>query len=134
MTNVTTHSFKTVYVYAWKRLWIAYGLATLFTLAIAALGILAIILNRASYDDTFSTILRASRNAELSVEILPGAMSAESPLPSYLKKATFTMPPPELAKQEHSGLLPVSGGESRARANQGPAVVSNELRKSSLTW
>ena len=54
-------------------------------------GFFIILVNDASYDNSFSTVLRVSRAAELSVEVQDVDLSGKSPLPPYLAKATVTI-------------------------------------------
>ncbi|KAI9694792.1 MAG: hypothetical protein M1822_000408 [Bathelium mastoideum] len=97
--TVTQSTTQQVYAYAAGKLWAAYGTATLFTLASVIVGILAMFRNGASYDDAFSTILRAARGAELSVEMEHSDMEGRSPLPTYLANATVVLP---VGKSEES--------------------------------
>lgn len=88
---VTQFTAQTIYSYAPKKLWAAYGAATLFTFGSVIIGFLIILMNDASYDNSFSTVLRVSRAAELSVEVQDVDLSGKSPLPPYLAKATVTI-------------------------------------------
>lgn len=70
------------------KLWLAYGIAALFTLASVITGMVVILSSGVSYENVFSTVLRTARATELSVEIKSEDLNGASPLPGYLKKAT----------------------------------------------
>jgi hypothetical protein len=53
------------------------------------MGLYALALNAESYSNSFSTILRVSRTADLSVEVRNEDHSGRDPLPDYLKYATL---------------------------------------------
>lgn len=88
---VTQYTAQTVYMYAERKLWAAYGTAILVTLTSVILGIISILTSGASYSNDFSTIFLNSRNAELSVEVDDIDKSGKDPLPKYLQKATVAM-------------------------------------------
>ncbi|TIA32899.1 hypothetical protein D6C78_07919 [Aureobasidium pullulans] len=67
--NVTFTSFQNVYIYDSRTLWIAYGLAIAFTSIALFIGTTAMILNSASYNNNFSTVLRVSRSSRMSTEV-----------------------------------------------------------------
>ena len=96
---VTEFTTQNVYVYAAKKLWIAYGLAALLTTGSVIIGILTIFANGASYSNEFSTVLRIARAAELSIEIQESDLGGENPLPSYLAKATVMIS----GRKDHQG-------------------------------
>lgn len=102
-SKVTMQFMVNVYVYDRIKLWLAYSCAAAFTLMAAILGLLAIYAHGASYDANFSTVLRASRHAELSAEVQAADEDGRSPLPRHLAKATFTMTPRE--KFQHVGII-----------------------------
>ncbi|KAI9699475.1 MAG: hypothetical protein M1836_003086 [Candelina mexicana] len=89
-TMVTQFTSQTVYVYAADKLWAAYGVAAIFTLCSVTVGILTILADGASYSNTFSTVLRVSRAAELSTEVKESDLDGRDPVPSYLAKATVS--------------------------------------------
>lgn len=88
LTQVLSYDYHNVYIYASRKLWLAYGIAIAFATAIVALGSFAIVRNRASYSSDFSTILRTSRNADLDHEVEESDRTGHDPLPSYLQKTT----------------------------------------------
>lgn len=73
-----------------SKLWLAYGLEIFFTILAVGIGVSNILINGASYQNSFSSILRSSQDASLSVKIKEQDMNGKSPLPSYLAKATVT--------------------------------------------
>jgi hypothetical protein len=90
--NVTTTSFHNIYVYSWYNLWLVYGIAILFTAVAVAQGLLAIFSGGASYSNNFSTVMRSSWNAKLSVDVSEVGDDCQDPLPDYLAKATVSLP------------------------------------------
>ncbi|KAK8070585.1 hypothetical protein PG997_010788 [Apiospora hydei] len=82
-------NFTTVYVYAPDKLWAAYGAAAAASLAGVILGLIATAASRGSYTGSLSTILRITRNAELSVKIEEEDLDGKGALPGYLAKATM---------------------------------------------
>jgi hypothetical protein len=67
-------------------------LAALSTFGAVVVGCLAIISTGAAYDNNFSTILRATRKAELGIDVPDQDLHGTAPLPKYLTKATVTFP------------------------------------------
>ncbi|KAF2658592.1 hypothetical protein K491DRAFT_755910 [Lophiostoma macrostomum CBS 122681] len=89
--TVTTFTAQTVYVYAAGTLWAAYGAAAFCTLICVLIGMYTIIASGATYNNSFSTILRVARAAELSTEVKREDLDGKSPLPEYLAKATVSI-------------------------------------------
>lgn len=90
LTNVTLPMYQTVYLYAPFKLWVAYGLATLFAAIAVLIGLLAIFSNGITYSNHFSTILRTARYAQMKTTILPEDADGKDPLPIYLARASVT--------------------------------------------
>lgn len=90
VTNVTQTSYHNIYVYAAPTLWLAYGLGIAVTSVGVIVGGMAMLSTKASYSTDFSTILRATRHAELSVEVHSLDVGGQDPLPRYLAKAILT--------------------------------------------
>ncbi|KAK5722309.1 hypothetical protein LTR15_005538 [Elasticomyces elasticus] len=89
--NVTTKSIVNFYVYDQFTLWVAYGSAIFFaTLAVIA-GLVFLIISGASYDTTFSTIVRVAKAAELTVELKDDEGAGYQPLPDRLAKARLAV-------------------------------------------
>jgi hypothetical protein len=87
LVNVTLWRYHNIYKYDQQLLWITYGLSIAGTLLAVAGGLLALILNQASYSDNFSTMLRISQVAQLNVDVMNNDGLGHDPLPKYLKVA-----------------------------------------------
>ncbi|KAK0919569.1 hypothetical protein LTR91_002466 [Friedmanniomyces endolithicus] len=87
-TKVTLATRENIYIYAAYKLWLAYGLAIAATALIAVCGLAAMLANGASFSNSFSTILRLSRGAQLDRKVQDADLSGRAPLPGYLEKAT----------------------------------------------
>ena len=70
----------------WK-LWLAYGVAIFFTVIAVCIGLAAMLVNGSSYSNSFSTIVRAARGAEITVTIQEDDLDGKDVLPQYLKEA-----------------------------------------------
>ncbi|KAI1420466.1 hypothetical protein F5Y12DRAFT_719531 [Xylaria sp. FL1777] len=88
--NVTITTIVPVYSYVPANLWIAYGSAILAASLALIAGIVALISNGASYNNDFSSILRAAHGAALSISIKPQDAHGAAPLPKYLESATVS--------------------------------------------
>lgn len=85
--KVTYHRYHNIYVYSPRKLWLPYGIALgVSTLAVLA-GLVTMFLNRASYSNSFSTVLRAAHGAQLSAELMDEDSRGQDPLPKYLAEA-----------------------------------------------
>lgn len=62
---MTTNDPINVYVYDPKNLYLSYGIALFLALLAIILGALAYVSNGVSHDNSFSSIVRATRNPEL---------------------------------------------------------------------
>lgn len=80
-----------IYVYAKRTLWLAYGLAIAFTILAVAAGIVALVMNGASFRNSFSTIVRVSRVAMLSEEVTESDGDGTEPLPKHLAESRLLM-------------------------------------------
>ncbi|KAK5693913.1 hypothetical protein LTR97_009530 [Elasticomyces elasticus] len=117
-TNVTVDGIATFYVYDRVTLGIAYGLAILFsTLAVAA-GMVFLLLSGASYDTTFSTIVRVAKAADLSVELKDDEGTGSQPLPKRLAKARLVI---NASLSQQVEML------DRGKGKQQPVVETNSL-------
>ncbi|KAK4899005.1 hypothetical protein LTR27_003737 [Elasticomyces elasticus] len=87
-TNVRFVTYQNTYFYSPLKLWLAYGLAIAFAAISMFFGLACIHFNQASYSNSYSTLLRTSRGAELSVEISEKDAEGASPLPSSIAGAT----------------------------------------------
>lgn len=75
----------------------AYGVATLLAGLAVLVGLVAILLNGASYSNSFSTVFRVARGAEVNTRIKDDDMDGKDPLPEYLSKSEV-----RLGKTVHS--------------------------------
>jgi hypothetical protein len=89
--TVTVNKMGNIYTYSSEKLWLAYGLAIAITVLNVCLGLLAMFRTGASFTLNFSTIVRAAKNADVSVETDELTLSGRDPLPEGWKKAVFTM-------------------------------------------
>ncbi|KAK0253541.1 hypothetical protein LTS09_011400 [Friedmanniomyces endolithicus] len=87
-TNVTFVTFQNTYFYSPLKLWLAYGLAIAFAAVAVLVGLAYMYIDEASYSNSFSTIMRTSRGAELSIDIAHEDASGANPLPSEMAGAT----------------------------------------------
>lgn len=88
---ITSETYHNVYVYASRRLWIAYSIAATSAIAAVIIGMYTIVVTGASYSDDFSTILRVSRHAHLDNEVAVADGNGRDPLPEYLANTTITV-------------------------------------------
>ncbi|KAF2716003.1 hypothetical protein K431DRAFT_350651 [Polychaeton citri CBS 116435] len=92
LTNVTFTTYHNVYDYAAQKLWLAYGLAIGATAIGIIIGTVALVQNGLAYSNNFSTVLRATKCADISVPINNADLDGRDPLPGYLSKAKIEMP------------------------------------------
>jgi len=91
-TNVTITTEHNVYEYSSAKLLLAYGLAILLTIIEVVLGLYTMVVKHASFSNKFSSILRASRHAELDSVIDLTDQLGSDPLPRTLANATVQLP------------------------------------------
>jgi hypothetical protein len=91
LTNVSVATYENIYNYDQAILWIAYGLSIFFSLLGVIAGVIALLLNGASYSDNFSTALRLGQTMDLGVKIQSQDGSGQDPLPGYLRKARLNI-------------------------------------------
>lgn len=94
LTDVAFTKPQNILVYSAPTLWLAYGLALFISLLCVVLGLFAVLRSRSSFTTQFSTILRASRGAELSVEIQDRDFGGQDPLPKYMEAMNVDFPDP----------------------------------------
>ena len=87
---VTVTTYPITYTYAAWELLLAYGLAFLFTLLCAAIGSYAFLRNDASYQNAFSSFIRATSGHEVHAMLGPDSNGAD-PLPADLARAKISM-------------------------------------------
>ncbi|GIZ43183.1 hypothetical protein CKM354_000642100 [Cercospora kikuchii] len=91
--TVTINSMGNIYSYSAEKLWLAYGLAIGVTIINVGFGLLAIFRTGASFTLNFSTIVRAAKNAGISIETDEQEHPGKDPLPEQWKRATFEIRP-----------------------------------------
>jgi hypothetical protein len=83
--NVTFPLSVSTYIYAREKLWLTYGIAIPLSVASTIFGTAVMFVGRKSFGN-FSTILRATRHAELDNEVTASDTTGSAPLPRYLAK------------------------------------------------
>ena len=93
LANVTTTVSHNIYVYSSNKLWLAYGIATAPTAVAVTQGLFVMYSSGASYTSNFSTVMRSTWSAELSVDPLQaGDDCRDHPLPRNLARVTVKLP------------------------------------------
>lgn len=80
-------TYHNVYSYSSRTLWIAYGIAIMFTTLAVGMVLTALVRNAASYDSSFSTVVRIARGGELSEYMDEYDGHGQQPLPQHLRSA-----------------------------------------------
>jgi hypothetical protein len=83
-------NWKVTYVYTESGLLIAYGISLICTIICAMVGLYAFFVNDASYQNIFSTFLRATNDLEIRSNISSGDTGSD-PLPKDLAKTAVTL-------------------------------------------
>jgi hypothetical protein len=104
-TSITLHYPQNVYLYSQKYLLLAYGIAILFTLLSIIIGFFSLFANGASFSNSFSTVLRVTRDPKF-LEIMNLAeTSGTDPLPKHLAKTmVYAKPLAADSAQRYAGL------------------------------
>ena len=84
------NTWPVTYVYAKSDLLLAYGISILCTLICAGVGFYALFANDASYQNMFSTYLRATNDLDIRSHISPGDAGCD-PLPKALAGTAVTL-------------------------------------------
>ncbi|EXJ87133.1 hypothetical protein A1O3_04091 [Capronia epimyces CBS 606.96] len=85
---VVKADFEPQFVYQPRTLLIAYGINTLFAFICVMMGVHALLQNGASYTNSFSTIVRVTRDPSLSRLIADeGALQGAEPVPKHIRRA-----------------------------------------------
>lgn len=137
LTNVTVEGYENIYRYDVAILWIAYGLSIFFALLGVIAGFIALWLNGASYSDSFSTVLRVSRTAELSVDVQRKDGMGSDPLPRYLENARLDLIGSATHSRESRVPLPLSQNPVEAqRLVTGPRNLQQKpaINAHRVTW
>lgn len=105
--DVAYHRYHNIYVYSAQKLWLPYGIASgASTLAVIA-GLVTMYLNRASYSNNFSTMLRAAYGAELTARIRDEDVYGQDPLPKYLAEARVRLGQQKNGDDEYVTATPI---------------------------
>ncbi|CAG8043167.1 unnamed protein product [Penicillium salamii] len=86
-TNVTISTYRNIYNYSRLTLWVTYGIALGVTLLSVIAGVLVWLSSQGSYSSKFSTILRISQGATISVKLEKEDYSGFDPLPDHIANA-----------------------------------------------
>lgn len=87
---LTINTWPVLYVYARSDLLLAYGISLLCALICSLVGLQAFFINNASYQNIFSTYLRATSDSEVRLQVSSDDRGSD-PLPTALAKATVTL-------------------------------------------
>lgn len=88
--QVSVYPWEVAYIYTGSGLLLAYGISMLCTLVCAIVGLYAFFINDASYQNVFSTFLRAINDLDTRSHISVGDKGSD-PLPKDLAKTTVTL-------------------------------------------
>jgi len=92
ITNATQHTFESQFVYEPRTLLVAYGISTLVALLCVAMGVYALRQNGVSYTNSFSTIVRVTRDPELDKLIEDeGDLQGTDPVPPHIHNAVVKL-------------------------------------------
>ena len=79
-------------MYEPRTLLIAYGVSVLFALVCILMGVHALLLNGASYTNSFSTIVRVTRDPALSRLIVDeGGLQGAEPVPKHVRRVVLRL-------------------------------------------
>lgn len=102
---ITRSSTQNAFSYEPRNLFIAYGIGLLFSLIVVMFGLLCIKSASASYTNTFSTILRTTRNPELDAVVPSAETTGAEPLSKHLSNVRLVL------RRQGNGL---GGGDDQA--------------------
>ncbi|KAI9367748.1 hypothetical protein BJX61DRAFT_537806 [Aspergillus egyptiacus] len=118
--NITIYENQTNYLYSQKNLLIGYGVSVFVSLLCVIAGLLTMWDNGLAFTDSFSSILRATRNKKFD-EIVPNdSTTGAEPSPEFLSKTRVQWIPATDREGVLAGLKPLPGvaepekGESRS--------------------
>lgn len=84
---VTISEFRNLYVYSPRDLYIAYGLAFLFSVVCVVIGLGALRDNGLSYSHTFSAVMRATQRSDFDALVTSAEATGADPLPRKIGEA-----------------------------------------------
>lgn len=91
--DVSIVQLENEYSYDRWQLWTAYGLGAVFTLISIAIGFWCMHATEAAYSNTFSTMMRVTRDSDFSGLIMDQDTSGADPRPSYLSDVKLRLEP-----------------------------------------
>lgn len=103
-------TWKVTYVYEDSGLLLAYGISFLCTLVCAVVGLYAFFINDASYQNIFSTFIRASNELEIRSRISPRDLGSD-PLPKDLAKTAVTLTRRDIAEGAEFTVAPKANSD-----------------------
>ena len=105
LVNVMRPTARNVYTYSPMKLWLAYGLAILFSTLASIIGLTIIAVSGASCSDNFSNIFRVARGTYTTVASDEKDFDGRDPLPDYISDLTICLKSRELS-DDKAVLLP----------------------------
>ncbi|KAI1129960.1 hypothetical protein F5Y10DRAFT_290393 [Nemania abortiva] len=140
MPNVTTTTYRPIYQYSPRQLWIAYGVAIAVSTLATFLGFLAIFVNNSNYSSNFSSVYRAAYGSKLSVTMRAEDAKAMDPLPRYLAKAALyitnansnSSEQPLPSDQHPTSLAAMKWGLRKPLIGQGVGIVASQHSESAV--
>lgn len=100
LTQVTFNRYHNVYIYSASTLWVAYGLAILFTVVALGLGLTSMVRSNASFANNFSTVVVTSRTAPMTDEVRQSEGDGRQPLSKRLAEARMMIGVSERRREE----------------------------------
>ncbi|KAL2831743.1 hypothetical protein BDW59DRAFT_124417 [Aspergillus cavernicola] len=129
--NVTFYENDTYYLYSQKNLLIAYGVAVFVSLLCVMAGLLTMWDNGVAFTDSFSTILRATRNKKFDEIVPEDSTTGSDPPPEALSKTQVQWVPANDRDDTVAGLKPLSGiaepEKPETRSPVSPISFSNRI-------
>ncbi|KKK23717.1 hypothetical protein AOCH_006792 [Aspergillus ochraceoroseus] len=129
--NVTVYQNQTKYSYAQRNLLIAYGVAVVVSLLCVIAGFLTMVDNGFAFTDSFSTILRATRNSDFDDIVPVAATTGADPLPRSVAKTRVQWMPSSGGSEGIAGLKPLPADDDEKKKykqvqESGPGTVAAE--------
>ncbi|KAL4883789.1 hypothetical protein BJY04DRAFT_24461 [Aspergillus karnatakaensis] len=133
LTNITIHPNQTQYVYSQRNLLIAYGVSVFISLLCIIAGLLTMWDNGTAFTDSFSTILRATRNKKFDDLVPVDSTTGADPPPQALSNTRVLWVPSNGRENAVAGLKPLPALAEPEKAEntspQSPISFSNKIRE-----
>ncbi|KAL3478958.1 hypothetical protein BJX99DRAFT_93954 [Aspergillus californicus] len=133
MVDVYHYPNQTEYVYASRNLFIAYGVAVFVSLLCIIAGILTMWDNGITFTDSFSTILRATRNKKFDEIVPDDSTTGADPPPESLSNTRVQWMPASGRDDAVAGLKPLQTmaepEKAESRSPVSPITFSNRIRE-----